>query len=151
MIDGATAGNLSLAQPTSPISRSRRSGESFGVIGIAFGIGFLIGPASRAFWRSPITAIRLRRRRINRAEHLATSLLLPKATPARTTMPAVVAGRLGRVREIFRDPRLATRLWQFLCFIFAFAMFTSGFPLFAERRFSFGPNRLDSSTPGPDF
>ena len=38
----------------------------------------------------------------------------------------------GEYVKYFRDPVLATRLWQFLFFIFGFSMFTSGFPLFAE-------------------
>jgi hypothetical protein len=46
MIDGATAGNLSLAQAyISDITKPEDRAKSFGVIGIAFGIGFLIGPA----------------------------------------------------------------------------------------------------------
>src|SRR6266702_4503671 len=50
IIDGLTAGNLSLAQAyiadiTTPENRAR----SFGVIGIAFGIGFLVGPGISGF------------------------------------------------------------------------------------------------------
>src|SRR5207253_865940 len=46
IIDGSTAGNLSLAQAyisdhTAPKDRSK----AFGIIGIAFGIGFMFGPA----------------------------------------------------------------------------------------------------------
>jgi MFS family permease len=42
---------------------------------------------------------------------------------------------------------LGPRLWEFLCFAFAFAMFTSGLPLFSERRLlwhgvPFGPKQL---------
>src|SRR3982751_4552348 len=45
IIDGCTAGNISLAQAyiadvTKPEDRAR----SFGVLGIAFGLGFLVGP-----------------------------------------------------------------------------------------------------------
>src|SRR6185436_11748865 len=46
VLDGATAGNLSLAQAyisdnTAPSDRAR----SLGLIGIAFGVGFFIGPS----------------------------------------------------------------------------------------------------------
>ena len=46
IIDGSTAGNLSLAQAyiadnTPPQER----GKAFGLIGIAFGLGFFVGPA----------------------------------------------------------------------------------------------------------
>jgi MFS family permease len=45
ILDGVTAGNLSLAQAyisdhTKPENRSK----AFGVIGVAFGIGFMFGP-----------------------------------------------------------------------------------------------------------
>jgi DHA1 family tetracycline resistance protein-like MFS transporter len=73
---------------------------------------------------------------------IATAMLLPKAEARNSD-----AGRRlsliawGEYVKYFRDPRLSTRLWQFLCFIFAFSMFTSGFPLFAERRLGFGPEQ----------
>jgi MFS transporter, DHA1 family, tetracycline resistance protein len=144
MIDGATAGNLSLAQAyISDITKPEERAKSFGVIGIAFGIGFLIGPAvsgilAKSDYRYPVFAAA----GLSALSILATATLLPKATPAKNDDArrlSLVAW--GEYVKYFRDPRLATRLWQFLCFIFAFAMFTSGFPLFAERRFAFGPEQ----------
>src|SRR6185295_11231117 len=45
-IDGCTAGNLSLAQAyISDVTKPEDRAKSFGIIGIAFGLGFLIGPA----------------------------------------------------------------------------------------------------------
>ena len=45
-IDGATAGNLSLAQAyISDVTAPEERTKSFGIIGIAFAMGFLIGPA----------------------------------------------------------------------------------------------------------
>ena len=50
IIDGATAGNLSLAQAyISDVTKPEERAKSFGVIGIAFGLGFLIGPAIVGF------------------------------------------------------------------------------------------------------
>jgi MFS transporter, DHA1 family, tetracycline resistance protein len=144
MIDGATAGNLSLAQAyISDITKPEERAKSFGVIGIAFGIGFLIGPAvsgilAKSDYRYPVFAAA----GLSALSIIATSLLLPKATPSKNDdgrRLSLIAW--GEYVKYFRDPRLAPRLWQFLCFIFAFAMFTSGFPLFAERRLSFGPEQ----------
>ncbi|MDP9148223.1 MAG: MFS transporter, partial [Acidobacteriota bacterium] len=47
----------------------------------------------------------------------------------------------------FRQPGLARLLWQFFAFTFCFSMFMSGFPLFAERRYTwhgqaFGPQQV---------
>ena len=149
MIDGATAGNLSLAQAyISDITKPEERAKSFGVIGIAFGIGFLLGPAvsgilAKSDYRYPVFAAA----GLSALSILATSLLLPEAKPVKN-----IDGRRlsliawGEYVKYFREPRLATRLWQFLLFAFPFAMFTSSFPLFAERRFTwhgapFGPEQ----------
>ena len=164
VIDGSTAGNLSLAQAyISDVTRPEDRAKSFGVIGIAFGMGFLIGPAISGFlaqfdYRDPIFAAAA----LSATSILATYFLLPggHATVAAgdcTTRSGVERSNAGGRRlsllqwgeyaRYFRDPALATRLWQFLAFGFAFAMFTAGFPLFAERRLTwhgvpFGPKQV---------
>src|SRR4051794_17155962 len=46
IIDGCTAGNISLAQAyIADVTKPEDRTKSFAVIGIAFGVGFLIGPA----------------------------------------------------------------------------------------------------------
>src|SRR5216117_1421628 len=46
IIDGLTAGNLTVAQAyISDVTEPENRAKSFGIIGIAFGVGFLIGPA----------------------------------------------------------------------------------------------------------
>jgi len=150
MIDGATAGNLSLAQAyISDITKPEERAKSFGVIGIAFGIGFLIGPAvsgilAKSDYRYPIFAAA----GLSALSILATAVLLPEAKPMRNDEGkrlSLIAW--GEYVKYFREPRLAARLWQFLLFIFPFSMFISGFPLFAERRLTwhgapFGPEQI---------
>jgi DHA1 family tetracycline resistance protein-like MFS transporter len=166
VIDGATAGNLSLAQAyISDVTQPEDRAKSFGVIGIAFGVGFLIGPAISGFlsqfdYRDPIFAAA----GLSATSILATYFLLPRVTPqspapaipaseeSASTSPGPGGRRLsllqwGEYARYFRDPTLSTRLWQFLAFGFAFAMFTAGFPLFAERRLAwhgvpFGPKQV---------
>jgi MFS family permease len=150
MIDGATAGNISLAQAyISDITKPEDRAKSFGVIGIAFGIGFLIGPATSGIlakydYRYPIYAAA----GLSALSILATSLLLPEAKPEKNDdgrRLSLLAW--GEYAQYFREPRLAARLWQFLCFILPFSMFISGFPLFAERRLTWhgaplGPEQI---------
>ncbi len=150
MLDGATAGNLSLAQAyISDITKPEDRAKSFGVIGIAFGIGFLIGPAisgvlAKSDYRYPIFAAA----GLSALSILCTAVLLPEAKPEKNDEGrrlSLVAW--GAYVKYFQEPKLANRLWQFLCFIFPFAMFTSGFPLFAERRLEwhgakFGPEQI---------
>src|SRR5688572_2146826 len=50
VIDGFTAGNISLAQAyIADVTQPEERTKSFAVIGIAFGVGFLIGPAIGGF------------------------------------------------------------------------------------------------------
>ena len=140
VIDGFTAGNISLAQAyiadvTKPEERTR----SFAIIGIAFGLGFLIGPAVSGFLSQfgyiyPVLVAIL----LSSASIAATYFLLP---PTKISEESAESRRLsvlqwGAYIAYFRQPGLQTLLWQFLLFIFSFSMFMSGFPLFAERRYT---------------
>ena len=83
-IDGATAGNLSLAQAyISDVTEPKDRAKSFGIIGIAFGLGFLIGPAisgllAKYDYRYPIFAAAA----MSATSILTTYLLLPAVKPA---------------------------------------------------------------------
>ena len=71
---------------------------------------------------------------------LATAALLPRARPNPAEDGSGPAGRRlallswGRYAEYFARPELSSLLYQFFAFSFAFATFTSGFALFAERQ-----------------
>lgn len=149
IIDGFTAGNISLAQAyiadvTKPEERTR----SFAVIGVAFGVGFLLGPALGGFlsqysYQAPIFAAIA----LSAASIAATWLLLPatKASADSARRFTILEWRV--YVEYFRRPALGRLLWQFSAFIFAFSLFMSGFALFAERRFTwnghpFGPREV---------
>lgn len=143
-IDGITAGNLSLAQAyVSDVTAKENRAKAFGIIGIAFGIGFLVGPAISGYLsqfghRYPIYAAQ----GLSALSIVATTVLLPRAKPQLQEGPVGPGGRRlsllswRRYAEYFARPELATLLYQFFAFAFAFAAFTSGFALFAERRLS---------------
>jgi MFS family permease len=150
IIDGFTAGNISLAQAyIADVTKPEERTKSFAVIGIAFGVGFLIGPAISGFlsqysYQLPIFVAC----GLSALSILATWLLLP-ATKAATEGAARRFTVLdwGTYLEYFRRPALGPLLWQFFAFIFAFSTFMSGFALFAERRFTwaghpFGPREV---------
>jgi len=146
VIDGATAGNLSLAQAyisdnTTPQNRAR----SFGLIGIAFGLGFFLGPSVTGYLaqfglRAPIYAAA----GLSFASILCTALLLPNQQPPAASAAGDV-GPGGKRLAVFEwsayaqyleRPVLGALLGQMLLFGFSFTTFTSGFALFAERTFS---------------
>lgn len=156
IIDGATAGNLSLAQAyISDVTKPEERAKSFGVIGIAFGLGFLIGPAISGFlshfdYRMPIFAAAL----MSFTSIMATTFLLPSVKNVHSVQsgPSGPGGRRlslvqwGEYGRYFRQPGLGIMLVQFLVFMFSFSMFVSALALFVERRITwhgkpFGPEQ----------
>jgi len=151
-VDGMTAGNLSLAQAyISDVTRPEERAKAFGLIGIAFGVGFLVGPAvsgilSRWDFRLPIFAAAA----LSAASIATTWWLLPAVKPgggaaAPSRRLSLFAWRAYAV--YFREPRLSSKLFQFLMFSLGFAMFVGGMPLFVERRLlwqgqPFGPEQV---------
>ncbi len=138
VIDGATAGNLSLAQAyISDVTKPEERAKSFALIGIAFGMGFLLGPAISGFlvqygYQYPIFAAAA----LSATSILATYFLLPASVPVAGDTPRkFTVLDWGNYLRYFRQPGLGSLLWQFLAFALTFSLFMTGFPLFAERRF----------------
>jgi DHA1 family tetracycline resistance protein-like MFS transporter len=144
VIDGSTAGNLSLAQAyiadtTAPENRTR----SFALIGIAFGLGFFVGPFLSGYlafhhgFTAPIWAAA----GLSATSVLCTALLLPGGPPAASVGDAGPAGRRPSILEwhvyveYFGRPQMRRLFVQFFAYVFSFSTFTSGLALFAERRF----------------
>lgn len=147
-IDGATAGNLTTAQAyISDVTKPEKRAQAFAIIGVAFGFGFLVGPAisgylARYGYQAPILAAAA----LSLTSILCTFFLLPRREEMleRNAAEDAEAGpggkRLslfswGAYRKYFRDPELAKLLAQWLLFSLSFSTFVAGFALFAERRY----------------
>ncbi len=157
VIDGITAGNLTIAQAyISDVTAPEKRAKSFGVIGIAFGMGFLLGPAISGFlsqfgYSYPIFAAA----GLSFTSILATTFLLPGSARPKAAQDEDASPGGGRhsilqwnkYAEYFRRPGLAPLLLKFFSYVFSFAIFTGGFALFAERRYTwnghpFGPKEV---------
>lgn len=151
IIDGLTAGNLSLAQAyISDVTKPEERAKSFALIGIAFGMGFLIGPGISGFlsqysYRLPILVAA----GLSATSILSTYFLLPstKPHPPEGGAHKFTLFDWRTYLGFFRRPELAPLLFQFTAFAFAFSGYMSGFPLFAERRYTwhgqpFGPKQV---------
>ena len=150
VIDGLTAGNLTVAQAyISDVTEPENRAKSFGMIGIAFGLGFLVGPALSGYLAQfnntyPI----LLAAGLSFTSIMCTYFLLPAVRPH--AAPETEQARVSQWKtyiESFKDSRLGPMLWQFFAFTFAFSTLFSGFALFAERRFMhngapFGPKEV---------
>ncbi len=138
IIDGLTAGNLTVAQAyISDVTKPENRAKAFGIIGISFGLGFLIGPAVAGVLagfgnQAPIFAAA----GLSLTSILATYFLLPAVPPHPRPVDDTHRG-WKLYLDAFTDKKLAPMLWQFFAFTFAFSTFFSGFALFAERRFTY--------------
>ena len=156
ILDGLTAGNLSTAQAyISDHTKPENRAKAFGMIGIAFGVGFFFGPAL-AGWLGhyglhgkvgegqsgelPFIVAAC----LSLASMVCSYTLLEPGRPA--SAAAADAAAPGGVRpsvfdpslylDFFRRPGLGSLYLQFFLFTFSFSAFMSGFALFAERRFT---------------
>ena len=150
ILDGVTAGNISLAQAAiSDVTAAHERGKAFGKVGVAFGIGFLIGPAlsgflSRFGYAVPI----LTGAALSGLSIVATILLLPADRAKAARAPSAAPLKLIDIKQFagfFAVPGLRLRLMQLFTFIMTFSMYTSGIALFAGRRLEingkmFGPS-----------
>jgi DHA1 family tetracycline resistance protein-like MFS transporter len=149
VIDGITAGNLSLAQAyISDVTEPKDRSKAFGIIGIAFGLGFLIGPAISGFlaqygYRYPVYLACV----LSFTSIMATTFYLPEIkihheAGAEGSAPVAPGGKRltllnwAEYVRFFKRPHLGSLLTEFFCFSMAFATFISGFALFAERRYT---------------
>ncbi len=136
MLDGATAGNLTIAQAyISDVTKPEDRTKAFGFIGIAFGMGFLLGPAFSGlaakhygYAAPPFIAAGL-----SALSMLCTATLLPKVAPK----PRAEGQGAFEIGRFFSHPSSRTPLLAFFVYILTFSLFLGGNALFLERRLSF--------------
>jgi len=107
-----------------------------GLVGAAFGLGFIFGPAiggilSHLGPAAPMWAASA----LCGANLVAAALLLPESRT--TDRPREAIGRLEALRRAFGDRRLVLLLLLYFIVTTAFSGFEATFALFTERRFGF--------------
>jgi len=153
ILDGFTAGNLSIAQAyISDHTKPENRAKAFGVIGIAFGIGFMFGPAMGGALGNNygLHVPFLVAAGLSAFSITCTYMLLPKEAPTGKLQAEGPAGRRPGAfdwrtyAEYFGRPELRALYIQFFLFSFAFSLFFSGFALFAEHNpdLKWGPDEV---------
>jgi MFS family permease len=133
VLDGITAGNLPVAEATiADNTLPQNRVKAFGLIAIAFGLGFFVGPFVSGYLvgfglATPIYAAA----GLSLTSILCTLFLLPAGKPRELKAPAATAAGASEPHFLFR-PKLTRLFVQLACFMFSFSVFTSGFALFAE-------------------
>jgi predicted MFS family arabinose efflux permease len=137
ILGGIAGANIPTAQAyiadiTTPENRAR----GMGMVGAAFGLGFVFGPAlggvlshlgpAAPMWCASALCF---------ANFVAASLLLPESRSAASAPQAV--GRLEAFRRSLLRPQLAMLLALYFILSSAFSGFEATFALYSERRFGF--------------
>jgi DHA1 family tetracycline resistance protein-like MFS transporter len=141
ILDGLTGGNISVAQAyISDVTDASNRSKGLGMIGAAFGLGFIIGPATGgilsqwgynvpAFVAAALVTINL----LMVALWLPESLSPEKRTAMAGKKPAITLSALWEaLKRPFSGSLLITRFF----FGLAFAIFQTIFALYALRRFN---------------
>src|SRR6476661_9648795 len=136
IVDGLSGGNISTARAyVADVTEPKDRARAYGLIGAAFGLGFILGPAlsgilSGVSYTAPIWAAAA----VTLIATLMAWLWLPETVhraAAGTGMP------FRNLAEMMRRPGLRRMLVIDFVYWFAFAIFQTTFSLFVARRFGF--------------
>ncbi len=138
IVDGFTGGNITTARAyIADISDPKERARNFGLIGAAFGLGFILGPALGGGLAQFGLAV---------PAWTAAGISLVATFLAWWWLPETIhqpaSRRVSPWREMprmFRHPRIGLLLWVNLLMWLAFATYQTTFPLFANKRFNLGP------------
>ncbi len=144
ILSGIAGANIPTAQAfiadsTPPEQRAR----GMGLVGAAFGLGFIFGPAIGGFlshWGYAAPAFFAAA--LSFANFVAALVLLPESLPPERRGQSHRRGRMDVFRHALTRPGLGLVLGVFFLVTAAFASFESMFALFAEIRFGFGPTTI---------
>jgi MFS transporter, DHA1 family, tetracycline resistance protein len=140
IVDGLSGGNISTARAyVADVTEPRDRARAYGLIGAAFGLGFIMGPAlSGVLAKVSITA----------PIWAAAALTLVAAAMAWFWLPETVhrtragAGNpLEYLPGLLRRPAMRRVLTVDFIYWFSFAIFQTTFALFVARRFGFDASR----------
>jgi DHA1 family tetracycline resistance protein-like MFS transporter len=145
LLDGLTGGNISVAQAyIADSTDSENRAQGFGLIGAAFGLGFILGPVTGGFlsqwgyWVPALAAAGLSLLNIALIAFWLPESLSAEERSTRFQAAARPALTLKALLAALRRPRVGPLLHTRFFFGLAFAMLQTVFGLYALRRFALG-------------
>jgi MFS transporter, DHA1 family, tetracycline resistance protein len=146
---GACAGNIAAAQAyIADVTKPEERARGMGLIGAAFGLGFMIGPAVGGLLAGadPITADLETpawvAAGLSSLALLGVALLLPESLPADRRGGAASRGRVSTVLDVLRRPVLSRLILIFFLVILAVAGMQSVFAIWAMPQLGWGPRQV---------
>jgi DHA1 family tetracycline resistance protein-like MFS transporter len=150
LLAGACAGNIAAAQAyIADVTRPEERARGMGMIGAAFGLGFILGPALGGLLAgSNPTPQALALPAFVAAGLSFTALVgvlfvLPESLP-RERRGGARRGRVDIVLDALRRPEMRRLVVLYFMVIVAFAGMETTFAMWAERQFAWGPAQVGS-------
>ncbi len=143
LIDGLIGSNGTIAQAyLSDISDSKDRSTIFGVSGIAFGFGMMIGPAIGGFLSQVSFQLpAFLAAGVSLISIILTYLILPETVTHKTKTKFKLNREMffdsQQLLKYWRQPRIRQQLIEFFLYAGAHVIFTSNFSLFTQSKLSF--------------
>ncbi|PWU10795.1 MAG: tetracycline resistance MFS efflux pump [Verrucomicrobia bacterium] len=143
MIAGASGGNIATAQACiADITPKDQRSKSMGLVGAAFGLGFVLGPAiggalsahvfpSAPYYFAAVLAF---------CNAICVVLFLPETLPMERRIHVGEKAPLSAVFAAGQGPLITTILGAYLASITGFSIMTTLFALFNEKQLGYGAN-----------
>lgn len=150
VIDGATGGNVSVAQAAiADLSDAKSRAKNFGLIGVAFGLGFIVGPylggklsdPSLVSWFSYATPFWFSAA-LCAFNTLLLMAWLPETLKARRHRPIGALTGIRNIAKAFTMPRMRLLFLVMLLLTLGFTLFTSYFQVYLIDRFHLGQSTV---------
>ena len=146
---GICAGNIAAAQAyIADVTTPENRAKGMGVIGAAFGLGFIIGPALGGFLAgndsasADLTTPALVAAALSGVALLGVVFLLPESRPPEARQITPARSRLAAILGALHRPVLSRLILIFFLVILAFSGMESTFALWAMRQFGWGPSQV---------
>lgn len=145
IIDGITGGNISIAQAyIADITRPEDRSKNFGLIGAAFGLGFIIGPALGGVLSNiSLAAPAFFAGFLALANVVLGVFMLPESlTAEKRAGVTLTKSDFNPFRSLIgyiKRPEIAVLFFALFAFNFAFSGFQTNFTVFTLDRFGWGP------------
>jgi DHA1 family tetracycline resistance protein-like MFS transporter len=150
ILSGISGGNLAVAQAyIADITDAQHRARGLGMLGAAFGIGFIIGPALGgalsvfgygvpALLAGGLSALNF----IAAFAFVPESLTRSRRAEMRQTVKPRAAFSLDALIDALKHPQVGSLLNTRFFFAFAFNLFVTIFPLYAQYRFSLSAQQI---------
>ena len=136
IVDGLSGGNISTARAyVADVTEPKDRSKAYGLIGAAFGLGFIMGPALSGILAAySMTAPIWAAAGVTMVATLMAWFWLPETVHRAS---AGTGNPFRSLAQMLQRPGLRRMLWVDFIYWFAFAIFQTTFALFVARRFGF--------------